>query len=78
MVEIDSNIAKESIRCQNADLMYLFPVYEEKEKEGAVVHKLRLVAVGRTHYQASETYSATPSHEKLFILLHIIAGLDWD
>ena len=78
MVEIDSNIAKESIRYQNADLMYLFPVYEEKVKEGAVVYKVRLVADGRTHYQAGETYSATPSREELFILLHIIAGLDWD
>jgi len=78
MVAIVSIIAKKSIRYQNADLMYLFPVYEKKLKEGAVVYKVLLVADGRTHYHAGETYSATPSREELFILLHIIAGLDWD
>ena len=47
MVAIVSIIAKKSIRYQNADLMYLFLVYEEKLKEGAVVYKVLLVADGQ-------------------------------
>ena len=61
-----------------ADLMYLFPVYEEKIKDGVLVEKVRLVADGRTHTNPGETYSATPSREEFLIFMHIIAGLDWD
>lgn len=78
MVEIDSSLAMEAIKIQNADIMYLFPVYEEKVKEGSLVYKVRLVADGRTHHQAGATYSATPSREEFFILFHIIAAFDWD
>ena len=41
MVEIDSSLAREAIKIQNADITYLFPVYEEKVKEGSLVHKVR-------------------------------------
>ena len=53
--------------------MYLFSVYEEKSTDGAQVYKVRLVAYGRTHYHAGETYSA-PSTEELLILIHLIAA----
>jgi len=39
-IETDrATIAKEAIKSQQADLMYLFPVYEEKLKEGVLVRK---------------------------------------
>ena len=78
MIEVGAEIARNAIKYQNADLMYLFPVYEEKWKEGALVHKVRLVADGRTHHHAGDTYSATPSREELFILMHVIAAFNWD
>ena len=78
MVEVKAEVAQDCIKNHQADLMYLFPVYEEKLKEGEWVNKVRLVADGRTHHHAGETYSATPSREELFILMHIIAALGWD
>ena len=78
MVEVNAEIARNAIYHDNADLMYLFPVYEEKLKEGVLINKVRLVADGRTHHHAGDTYSATPSREELFILMHLIAALDWD
>lgn len=78
MVEVNGEIAKDALQNDHADLMYLFPVYEEKWKDGVLVYKVRLVADGRTHHHAGDTYSATPSREELFILMHIIAALDWD
>ena len=78
MVEVNAEVARDCIANHQADLMYLFPVYEEKLKEGEWVYKVRLVADGRTHHHAGETYSATPSREELFILMHIIAALGWD
>ena len=78
MVQVDPVVAKQAIQDGNADLMYLFPVYEEKVKDGVLVEKVRLVADGRTHANPGETYSATPSREEFLIFMHIIAGLDWD
>ena len=78
IVEIDSDLAKDAIKNQHADLVHLFPVYEEKVKEGNTVYKVRLVGDGRDHHHAGETYSATPSREELFVILHVIASLDWD
>ena len=52
--------------------MILFPVYIEKIKDGQTVYKVRLVGNGKTHYNAGETYSPTPSKEELLILLHIL------
>jgi hypothetical protein len=77
IVEVDSELAKEEIR-NGADLVILFPVYEEKIKEGETVFKVRLVGDGRTQYSASSTYSPTPSREEFLILVHIIAVLGWE
>jgi hypothetical protein len=54
--EIDSEVAQEYIKNHGADLVVLFPVYEEKIKDGQTVFKLRLVGDGRTHYHAGSTY----------------------
>eukprot|EP01041_Mallomonas_annulata_P013096 gene13096-27648_t len=78
IVEIDAELAREAIKKENADLVHLFPVYEEKIKNGETVYKVRLVGDGRDHHHAGETYSATPSREELFVILHVIAALDWD
>ena len=78
MIKVDPEVARRAIHEGQADLMYLFPVYEEKIKEGVLVEKVRLVADGRTHHHAGQTYSTTPSREEFFILMHIIAALDWD
>ena len=43
LVEVDQQIAKEEIK-KGADCLLLFPVYEEKVKDGKVVYKVRLVA----------------------------------
>ena len=77
IVEINAELARATIQSQGADLVLLFPVYEKKVKEGKLVHKVRLVGDGRTHYHAGDTYSATPSREELLILLHVAAGLGW-
>jgi hypothetical protein len=77
-MSIDPNIARDIIKTSTADLVYLFPVYEEKIKEVKLVYKVRLVGDGRTQYFGGDTYSATPSREELFILMHIIAAMDWD
>lgn len=74
---VNSEFAKEAIR-KGADLVVLFPVYEEKEKEGKLVRKVRLVGDGRTHYTAGSTYSPTPSREELLVILHTAAKYDWD
>lgn len=77
IVQIDRDIALELIKAKEADLVILFPVYEEKIKEGNLVYKVRLVGDGRTHYSALNTYAATPSREELLILLHIAAMMGW-
>jgi Reverse transcriptase (RNA-dependent DNA polymerase) len=77
MIVVDSEFAKEQIR-QGAQLLRMIPVYEQKEKEGQIVHKVRLVVDGRNHKPSSPTYSATPSREELLVLLQVIASQDWD
>ncbi len=40
--------------------------------------KIRLAGDGSTHYSALNIYAATPSREEqLFVLMHILATLDW-
>jgi hypothetical protein len=73
IVEVDKAVA----RAAGADVVVLFPVYEEKVKEGVLVHKVRLVGNGKTQYKAGATYSPTPSREEFLLLLHIIAVNDW-
>lgn len=77
IVEVDTGIARDAIKNQQADLVLLFPVYEQKVKEGKVVFKVRLVGDGRSQYHAGETYASTPSREELLILLHVIAAKGW-
>ena len=76
IVQVDTEMAKNAIK-EGADLVVIFPVYEEKEKEGELVKKVRLVGDGRTHYGATATYSATPSREELLVILHLVAKFKW-
>lgn len=77
LVEVDKHLAYKQIS-EGADLVILFPVYEEKLKDGALIKKVRLVGNGKTHYNAGDTYAPTPSKEELFVLLHHAAVNDWD
>jgi hypothetical protein len=77
MIKVDAEIAKDHIR-QGADVLRMISVYEEKVKDGELVHKVRLVADGRFHKNHGPTYSPTPSREELLILLHICAARGWD
>lgn len=77
LVLVDKGAATEDIR-NGADLVVLFPVYEEKIKEGELVRKVRLVCNGKTQHNAGATYSPTPTREELFIVLHMCAKLGWD
>ena len=77
-MQVDKAVATDAIQNHGADLVMLFPVYEEKFKDGQLVSKVRLVADGRTHYNATNTYASTPSREELLILLHVIASLEWE
>jgi hypothetical protein len=78
LVKVDASIAKEAIK-NGADMVILFPVYEEKEKEGKIVKKVRLVANGKTHHPDESTYAPTPNREEFLVLMHIIASrkLTW-
>ena len=76
MIVVPRDIAQEEIRA-GAQVLRMIPVYEEKEKEGRTVHKVRLVVDGRHHLPDSPTYSSTPTREELFILLHVIAHKGW-
>ncbi len=78
IVEVSSALAHDAIKNHGANLVVLFPVYERKIRDGLEVFKVRLVGDGRTHYNAGNTYAGTPSREELYILLHVIAALDWD
>jgi hypothetical protein len=77
IVEVDSAIAKRAI-AEGADVVIVFPVYEEKMKEGQKVYMVRLVGNGKTQYKAGITYSPTPSREEFLILLHILSTFDWE
>ena len=59
LVEVNQEIARENIK-NGADCLLLFPVYEEKVKEGKTVYKVRLVANGKNQKNVGSTYSATP------------------
>jgi len=78
IVAVDAEVAKNAILKEGADLVILFPVYEQKMRDGEMVYKVRLVGDGRTHYNAGMTYSATPSREELLIILHLVAAFNWD
>jgi hypothetical protein len=77
LVEVHPEIARAAIRSGEADVVILFPIYEEKIKEGKKVLKVRLVGNGKSQNDEELTYSPTPSREELLILLHIIAVYGW-
>jgi hypothetical protein len=72
IVQVDESVAREAI-AKGADLVKLFPGYEEKIKDGKTVYKVRLVGDGRTHYNAGNTYAETPSRDEFKALMHIVA-----
>ena len=49
-------------------------VYEEKIKDGKVVHNVRLVVNGKHHTQHGPTYSPTPSRQE-FLVSYIFVQL---
>lgn len=77
LVQVERHIADADIR-KGADVVVLFPIYEEKVKEGVEVKKVRLVCNGRTQYHAGATYAPTPSREEFYVLMHMCAKYDWD
>lgn len=77
LVEVPRELAIREIR-NGADVVMLFPVYEEKIRDGKLVRKVRLVGDGRTHHTAKHTYSETPSREEFLVFLHLIASRDWE
>jgi hypothetical protein len=77
IVECDQDIARIHVK-NGAEVLRMLAVYEEKEKEGKLVRKVRLVANGRQHKVHGATYSPTPSREELLIFLHYFAALDCD
>lgn len=69
LLQVDQEIAKQQI-ANGCECLILFPVYEEKIKDGELVYKVRLVANGKKQKQFGESYSPTPSREELLIYIH--------
>ena len=78
LAKVDSRGAKEAVANKEADVVYLFPIYEKKIKEGEVVYRVRLVGNGKTHNPTINTYAATPSREEFLILMHLAATNDYE
>jgi hypothetical protein len=77
MVLISKEVADAAIKA-GANLLNIFPVYEEKEKEGKTVYKVRLVIDGSKHTNHGQTYAETPTRDEFRIFVHIIAHYDWE
>ena len=78
IVSIHPDAAKKAVK-EGANIVVLFPIYEEKIKNGIKVLKVRLVGNGAPHkINKEDTYAPTPSREEMLILLHLIAHKDWD
>ena len=77
MVLIPEAIAREAV-LSGAEIVNLFPVFEEKVKEGKTVYKVRLVGDGRQQQKAGDTYAETPSRDEFRIFMHLVAHYDWD
>lgn len=77
MVLISKETADEAIM-KGADVLNIFPIYEEKEKEGKLVYKVRLVIDGSKHKNHGDTYAETPNREELRIFMHFVAHYDWE
>ena len=77
LLRISYDKAMQDIR-DGADLIMLFPVYEEKMRDGVLVRKVRLVGDGSKHTTAGNTYSETPTREDFLIFLNLIAVRSWN
>ena len=77
IVEISKDMA-ETLMNEGAQELCIFPIYEEKVREGIKVFKVRLVADGAKQKAASGVFSATPSKEEFNVLMQIIASYDMD
>jgi hypothetical protein len=78
VVPIHPEAAKKAIR-EGANVVVLFPIYENKIKNGVLVYKVRLVGNGHPHnINKEDTYAPTPSREEMLMLLHLIAHKEWD
>ncbi len=55
----------------------LFPIYEEKVKDGKQVYKVRLVANDKKHKPNEPVHSPTPRREELLVLLHLASSNAW-
>ena len=78
MVLVPREVAIEAVKSGAAEIVNLFPVYEEKVKEGKTVYKVRLVGDGRQQQHAGATYSETPSREEFRIFMHLVGHNGWD
>jgi hypothetical protein len=79
LVVADTRVAQAAIADGSATLFYLFPIFENKEKEGKNVDAVRLVADGRQQANLDEdTYAFTPAKEELLVLLHLASTFDWE
>jgi hypothetical protein len=77
MIRISEALAKDAVN-KGANLLRIFPVYEEKEKEGKTVYKVRLVIDGSKHTNHGNTYAETPTRDEFRIFMHIIGHYDWE
>ena len=66
LIQVPRSVALENIG-KGANCLTLFPVYEEKFRDGQMVYKVRLVANGKQHTRVGSTYAPTPSREEFFI-----------
>lgn len=74
---VSQETADELVR-KGAQLLYLFPLYEVKEREGVVVYKVRLVADGARQSSTESVYSGTPSREEFLVIMHLFAAYDFE
>jgi hypothetical protein len=64
VIKVDQEIAKQLIK-DGANCLRLIPVYEEKEKEGKLVRKVRLVADGRYHAIYGKTFLSNAKKRRI-------------
>jgi len=78
IVAMNQEAAAKAIK-EGAKIVILFPIYEEKIKNGILVYKVRLVGNGSHHkINKADTFAPTPSREEMLLLFHLIAHNDWD
>ena len=78
IMQVDAKLAREAVKNGDADVVYMFPIYEKKIKEGKTVYKVRLVCNGKTQNPTMDISAWTPSREELYVLLHIAAHQDYE